>query len=575
MNTGISHHPVIPEVYPDTRIRRGLACWRQIGLLALSIVGPFLSLRAAPDPSTPVNQVFQFMQQGTCTEWSDGQPSKATSYLWIPESCTRVRGLLILCANVPEHRLVGHEAIRKVCAAHDLAMVWSVPTFMNFRKTPEGRKMQDETETTVRFLQRQLDGLAASSGYAEIATVPWLPIGESGHLLMVDALVETRPERCIAGVWLKNSHLPPRNRQVPALVVFGTAQEWSQDKGDIRTKWNDIGKTYQGILDQRRKNPGWPLSYVIDGHSGHFDCSERLTAYLARYIELAVRARLSDDGSATLKPVPLSGGFLADLPVPGHENKPVLPADQPLALPWYFDETSAKEAQAIAAINWKAETQLPVFLDQDNRMLPHDFNGITNLKELAYEEDGITFNVRAGMAETIPDGFSGAGEKLARAAGEPVFEWLCGPVEALGGGRFRISLDRVWLGGGATYLALRHPGDAEIRGVVQPSGVDLRGAIRNKTGQPQKITFDPLPDVPAGTPSLALKAIADSGLPVRFFVVSGPAVVQGDRVVFTPIPPRAPFPIEVNVAAWQWGRSAEPKIQMAEIVRQSFSINEK
>jgi hypothetical protein len=544
-------------------------------LFALAFLWPGLSLHSAPGSSTSVNQVFQFMQNGTCTAWSDGQPSKATSYLWIPENCQKVRGLLILCANVPEHRLVGHEEIRKVCAANNLAIVWSVPTFMNFRKTPEGKKMLDETQTTVDFLQQQLDGLAASSGYAEIATVPWLPIGESGHLLMVDALVELRPERCIAGVWLKNNHLPPKNRQVPALVVFGTAQEWSQDKGDIRTKWNDIGKTYEGILNQRRNHPQWPLSYVIDGHSGHFDCSERLTAYLVRYIELAVRARLSDDGSATLKPVALSSGYLADLPVPGHENKPVLLADQPLAFPWYFDEASAKEAQAIASINWKAETQLPVFLDKENRVLPHDFNGISNLKELAYEDDGITFNVRAGMAESIPEGFLGAGEKLNRAAGEPLFEWLCGPIEALGEGRFRVSVDRVWLGGGATYIALRHPGNNEIRGVVQPAGVDLRGAIRNKTGQTQKITFESLPDVPAGTPSLALKAGSDSGLPVRFFVVSGPAMVQGDQVVFTPIPPRSKFPIEVHVAAWQWGRSAEPKIQMAEIVKQTFRISEK
>ena len=44
-------------------------------------------------------------------------PSKttATAYLWIPEKTQRVRGLLIMCANVPEHKLVGHPAIREVC----------------------------------------------------------------------------------------------------------------------------------------------------------------------------------------------------------------------------------------------------------------------------------------------------------------------------------------------------------------------------------------------------------------------------------------------------------------------------
>jgi len=531
------------------------------------------SAPAGSGPS-PVNQVFQWSVDGTSTAWSDGQPSKASSYLWVPENCQRVRGLLILCANVPEHRLVGHPAIRAVCAANDLAIVWSTPSFMNFRKTHDGKKMQDETATTVAFLQQQIDALAAQSGYAEVATVPWLPIGESGHLLMVDALVETKPERCIAGVWLKNNHLPPKNRSVPALVVFGTGQEWGQEKTDIRTKWNDVATTYDGILDQRRKNPDWPLSYVLDGHSGHFDCSERLTSYLAHYIESAAKARLSPDGSAPLRPVALATGYVADLAAPGREAKPAAPvlAKAPAALPWYFDRAAATEAQAFAAINWQAETQLPVFLDADGKLLPHDFNGIVNLKSLAFEPDGLTFTVRGALAATIPKGFVNAGEKLSRAPGDPVFEWLCGPVEPLGGARFRVALDRVWLGGGATYLALRHLGDTTIRGVVQPAGLDLRGAIRNTAGAGQKITFAPLADVPAGTSSVPLDATSDSGLPVSFFVASGPAMVVDGKLVFTPIPPRAKFPLTVRVFAWQWGRRTDPAFKMAPLAERSFRL---
>lgn len=523
---------------------------------------------------SPVNQVFQYMQSGTCTAWSDGSTSKATSYLWIPENCKRVRGLLILCTNVPEHRLVGHDAIRRVCAANDLGIVWSTPSFMNFRKTPDGKKMQDETATTVAFLQQQLDALAKISGYDEIATVPWLPMGESGHLLMVDALVEMRPERCMAGVWIKNNHLPPKNRTTPALVVYGTAQEWSQDKSDIRSQWNAVGQAYDGILAQRAAHPEWTLSYVIDGHSGHFDCSERLTSYFAHYIDTVAKARLSDDGSPTLKSVNVRAGFVADLPVPGHEGKPITPAATAgtAALPWYFDEASAKEAQAFAAINWKAETQLPVFIDGEGRGLPHDFNGITNFKTLAFEADGLTFTVRGALADTIPAGFLHASEPLAKTPAAPTVEWLSGPIEPLGEGRFRIALDRVWLGGGATYVALRQPGSDTVRGIVQPAGLDLRGALRNKDGAPQKITFAPLPDVRAGTPPIPLAATADSGLPVSFFVVAGPAVIRDGRLVLTRIPPRSKFPVEVTVAAWQWGRGTEPKIKMAEIVRQTFRI---
>jgi hypothetical protein len=535
----------------------------------------FLAHSASAETSpSPVNQVFQWSVDGTCAAWSDGQSSKASSYLWIPENCQRVRGLLVLCANVPEHRLVGHPAIRSVCAANDLAIVWSTPSFMNFRKTPDGKKMQDETATTVAFLQQQLDALAAQSGYTEIATVPWLPIGESGHLLMVDALVETQPERCIAGVWLKNNHLPPKNRTVPALVVFGTAQEWGQEKTDIRAKWHDVAKTYAGILDQRRKSPDWPLSYVLDGHSGHFDCSERLTSYLADYIDSAAKARLSADGSAALNPVKLTSGFVADLAAPGRHSKPAAPAPATdnAALPWFFDRAAAAEAQAFAAINWQAETQLPVFLDAAGKVLPHDFNGIVNLKSFDYEPDGLTFTARGALAATIPEGFLNAGEKLAQASGPLSVEWLCGPIEPLGGDRFRIALDRVWLGGGATYVALRHPGNAYIRGVVQPAGVDLRGALRNTRGASQKIAFAPMVDVPSGTVSIPLAATADSGLPVSFFVAAGPATVVDGKLVFTSIPPRATFPVTVRVVAWQWGRRTEPAVKMAPLVERSFRL---
>lgn len=524
---------------------------------------------------SPVNQVFQFMQSGSCSAWSDGSKNDATAYLWIPEKCVRVRGLLILCANVPEHGLVGHPAIREVCAANDLGIVWCTPTFMNFaRQQPGQKKMTEEHQTSVAFLQQLLDGLAKTSGYDEVATAPWLPMGESGHLLMVDALVEAMPKRCIAGIWIKNNHLPPHNREVPALVAYGTAQEWSQDKTDIRTKWNDVGGAYTGILNQRKNHPEWPLSYLIDGTSGHFDCSERLTRYFARYIDQVAKARLSEDGGPALRPVDVRTGYLADLPVPGHENVPVIAASgagQAPALPWYFDEAAAREAQAIAAINWKADTQFPAYVDDDGKDLAHTFNGITNLKNLRMEADGVTFSVRGRLLDRIPDDFVGAGEELAKTPGNPALEWLCGPIEPLGGGRFRIALDRVWLGGGATYVALRQAGSETVRAIVQPAGVDLK-AMRNQEGAPQKITFDPIADVKVGTKSVEMTAKSDAGLPVSFFVVAGPAMVRDGKLEFTGIPPTTRFPVEVTVAAWQWGRNTEPKIKTAEIVKQTVRI---
>jgi hypothetical protein len=109
-----------------------------------------------------------------------------------------------------------------------------------------------------------------------------------------------------------------------------------------------------------------------------------------------------------------------------------------------------------------------------------------------------------------------------------------------------------------------------VRGVVQPAAVSVKEA--NSEGTAQKITFEPIPDVKAGTESIQLKATSDSGLPVRFFVDAGPALIQGDKLVFTKIPANAKLPLTVTVGAWQFGRWAEPKIKKADIVKQSFRV---
>lgn len=526
---------------------------------------------------SPVNQVFQFEQSGTCKEWADGAPSNATLYLWIPESCVQLRGLLIMGANVPEHMLVGHAAIRKVCADNNLGIIWSTPSFMNFKKSTNSDgsmlNMALEYKTTVDFLQELLNGLAEKSGYPEVSTVPWLPMGESAHLLMVDALMEQRPERCMAGIFIKNNHLPPKNRDIPTLVAFGTAQEWGQDKIDIRTRWNDVDGAYKKIVSERKKNPNWPLSYIIDGSSGHFDCSEKLVNYFAKYIDLVVKFRLSDDGSPTLKPVQLTKGFLASMPISDTYDKPVLAyfnaQSVETALPWFFDKESAVEAQSFARFNWKAATQLPAFVDDNGTVAPFTFNGISKLIPTDMGSDGMTFGFKPVMLDEIPSNFVvGAGDKLAKTKNEPTLEWLCGQFKPIGNNQFRVSLDRMYPNM-TSYLGVYQKGDETIRAVFQPGGLTIP---KNNTGQIQTITFEKIKDVSLAAKSVPLIASSDSGLEVNYYVVSGPAIVEKDKLIFTKIPPKSKFPITVTVAAWQWGRASEPQIKMAEIIKQSFKI---
>lgn len=532
-----------------------------------------LTARAAL-PS-PENQVFQWAHTDVSAPWPDGSTRRATLYLWIPETCARVRGVVILATNVPEHRLVGHEAIRRACRENDLALVWGVPTFWRFGKTAPApgaepvdvKTLPGSDARQVEFLEKLLQGLATKSGYAEIADAPWLPIGESGHLLMVVGLVNERPARCIAAICVKNPQ-PVRDRTVPMLWTLGTGQEWGQSKVDVRDHWRNTGNYPAWIADRARTD--WPLSLIIEPGTGHFYCTDAMAEHFGRYIAAATRARLPRPGETGLRPITTEDGVLADLPLDGITDRSITPrakapADQ-LDRVWFFDADLARDAQRLSTADWNAAPQFVGFTaGAGTRIDPFSLNSVTRL---FVTTDG-EFEVGAELLPAIPAGFIGAGEPLARAPGDPVVEWVCGPVAPVAPGKFRIALDRTWKTGAACYLIARHDGDSATRRTVQPAHVTL---VENQQGAAQTIKFEPIADAPANTTRIPLLARASSGLPVSFYVESGPALVRDGALEITPLPPRTRYPVEVTVVAWQWGRAQEPQVKLAPLVRRTFRL---
>jgi hypothetical protein len=506
---------------------------------------------------SPENQAFQFMQRGTL-EYAAGDVVKTTAYLWIPEKCGRLRGLLILGENVTEHGLVGHPAIRGACEESDLGIVWCSPRFMSV-------KTLDDSARHVAFLQQLLNGMAATSGYDEVASVPWLPMGESMHLRMVYHLLNAAPQRCIAGICIKNtpSLTLCKNRETPLLVAVGTAQEWFQNKKDIRTTWQDLS-FYDTLLRESQKHPAWPMSLLVEGGSGHFDCTEAMSRHFADSIIAVAKARLPEEPGKPLRAVAIVEGVQAGLPLPNAEAA----ESKVQTKPWYLNEALARDAQRMAAINWKAASQLPTFLDAAGKPVAMLYQGITKPVPMITGEDGITFDIRGGLLWQIPAGFVGAGEPLAMAPGTPEVERICGSVAPAEKGRFRIALDRTWPQG-PVCVALRHRGTADIRDVVQPGYLQL---VPNSAGAAQSIHFEPIADQLMSTSTVPLVAKADSGMKVRFFVVAGPAKMESDALKLTPVPPRTRFPVGITVAAWQWGRSIEPRVQTAKPVAQTFRL---
>lgn len=512
---------------------------------------------------SPVNQVFQFKASASSPAWNDGAHIQATAYLWIPEHARRLRGLMIMGTNVPEQMLAGDERIRAIAAKHQLAIVWSSPTFWYSRS-------KNEDKATVAFLQQLLNQLAKVSGYSEVATVPWLPIGESGHLLMVDALVEAAPERCIAGIWLKNPHLPPHNRTVPAFVIFGTAQEWGQDKADFETIWKNTN-IYDRVLEERKVFPEWPLTFLLDPTSGHFDVSSHLVDILVHYIDIIVPRRVPATPSQSLHPIVLQDGYLASLSTPQHPATSVIPyakaTTEDRTLPWFPDQTLAINAVEMANVPWTSSSQLIGFRSINDLLIPFNFNGISSLVP-TMEPDGISFHLEPYLLQAQPQNFFHSGQSLAVSGHEPGLEWTSGAVEPAGMDTFRFAMDRSYPQQAIYYVA-RVDGNQNTRAAVQPIAIKIQA---NKTGSPQTIAFQPIHDVSQTKHFVRLHAVSSSGLPVRFFVVAGPAMVEGNQLRITQIPANARFPVEVTVTAWQWGRAGSDPTQTAPNITQTFRI---
>ena len=94
-----------------------------------------------------------------------------------------------------------------------------------------------------------------------------------------------------------------------------------------------------------------------------------------------------------------------------------------------------------------------------------------------------------------------------------------------------------------------------------------------KEGREQTITFPPIGDLKADGTPVDLRATSDAGLPVEYYVASGPAVIEGGGLKAADIPAKATFPITVKVVACQFGRAVAPQVKTAGSVEQSAQIN--
>ena len=524
--------------------------------------------------------------QGRAAEWQWSVPlEQGRAFLWIPPDCQQVRALVFAQHNMSEESILEHPLVRETLGRLGIAEVWvAPPTEMIF----------DFNQGAGERFEKLMRALAAESGYGELTLAPAIPLGHSACATFPWNFGAWNPARTLA-IISEHGDAPQTNMTgygraninwgshtidgVPGLMVMGE-YEWGEDR-------------LAPALDYRAKHPGVPIAMLPEPGRGHFDVSDDLVRFLCLFIRKAAEYRLPAsavlDQPSQLKPVDPAKGWLVER---WRLNQPreVPPAPinlytgNPSEAFWCFDEEMALATQNYRANQIGKRPQLLGWV-QDGQVLPQ--SATHNQVSLRFEPlaDGITFKFGAAFLDSVDGGSPNTTRWTGLPAGSPIghatgrgpiiLSRITGPVVQVASDTFRVQFNRassttdrrnqdIW-------LLASHPGDATHKSAVQQA---LMTVTPNADGAAQTIAFPAIPDQRVGTESVALTAISDAGVPVNYYVREGPAFVgeAGKVLRFTPLPPRAKFPVKVTVVAWQWGRASAPKLQTAAPVEQTFLI---
>jgi len=532
---------------------------------------------------------LSFAHPASAAEWqwsvtlppsSESPNEHPRAFLWIPVNCTTVRGIVFGHHNMQEEGILEHPVFRRALAELGFAEVWVAPSFdRNFRYDQGAGERFDA----------MLKALAEQSGYAELATAPLVPVGHSAAASLPWYVAAWKPERVICGIsfsgqwpYVPDEKFAPQVAgvsidSVPGIVTLGE-YEWADDRMGAGLK-------------TRADHPALPLSAIGCPADGHFSATDEKVEFLALYLKKAAAARLPKnapaDGPVKLNPVDVAKtGWLVDR---YRKDKPPAAPAAPVAdykgdrtqAFWFFDKELAQAAEAFQQKHRGAPALLGY--KQDGQLLPQT-KGLHAQVAIKFrpEADGVTFKLAGAFLDTVPEGrpekWAGkkAGEAIAVPAGGPPIELrrITGPVRQISADTWELAFNRAsFLGdrrGNEAWLTAVWPGDATHKRAIQQSVLQIPG--RNKEGKAQAITFDLPASVRYGTHELKLSAKSDSGLPVRYFVREGPAEIAGSTLTFGTVPPRTKFPVTITVVAWQFGRSADPKIQTADPVERTLTL---
>lgn len=518
-------------------------------------------------------------------QWSvpfTGKKGSTRAFLWIPPDCKQVRGMILAQHNMEEISILEDSNFRKEMGGIGFAEVWISPSYNHFFNFKEGAG---------EVFNAFMDSLASISRYSELRYAPVVGIGHSAAASWPYYFAAWNPTRTLACISVSGQWPYVRNQFAPDIWSAGQSVDFipcleTMGEYEAADTWSGEG------LKERKEHPLMPLSMLAAPAEGHFASSERKNAFIAFYIKKAVEYRLPKNQvpgePVVLKPIdPTKSGWLADKwrkdKAPSAPAAPVKKytgnADEAF---WYFDEETVREVEKYGALYRGLKPQLVGFM-QEGKMVPQKSTHLQVDPKFMPKEDGVTFNLEAAFYDTVPDGSPRLPNWSGLPAGSLIghsqiiesvkIERICGPFRKLSSNTFMLQLCRGTEVTNNNYVftfAAKHPGDSEYKAAVQQGQMTIPTILTE--GTKQTITFPVIPNQKVDTKKLILNATSDAGVPVYYFVLEGPAEVEGNVLRYTKIPPKAKYPLKVTVVAWQYGRSFEPKLKSAQSVERSFLI---
>lgn len=500
---------------------------------------------------------------------SDETKGHPTAFLWIPENCKQVRGVVVGQHNMIEKGIFEHPAFRKTMNEIDFAIVWVSPMFnINF-------DFNKEAGVVFNCMMKKL---ADSSGYKELEFVPVVPVGHSAAATYPWNFAAWNPQRTLAVISVHGdapqtkltgyggANVVWRDKNidgVPGLFIMGEYEWWEE-------------RITPGF-DYVSKHPMTPITFFCDAGHGHFDYSDALVNYLALYIRKAASCRLPKvmplDRPVQLKFVDPANGWLMDrwridsLPIAVASPYKTYKGNRYYSS-WCFDKEMCDAAEKSYAKARRKKQQNLGFIQNGEMVKPDKSHANYSLKFIP-ESDGITFHLKAFFADSSRTIAVNGHAKTALH-----IKKITGPVKKVNDSTFQICFDKTGFNNSKRsndiWLAASNEGDDKYKSIVQQA--NLRFPLWNKDGKKQRITFKVIPDQKEGIKSVQLNAISDADAPVHFYVKEGPAEVDGSELRLTKIPTGAKFPVRVTIVAWQYGRNTQPKLQTAQPVEQTFYI---